>query len=180
MRVFQNLQSPVVLFAAIGSALSAGIFFAFSTFVMQALAQQPSAPGMATMQSINITVINPWFMAAFFGPAAASLWLLVSALRQWQRSESIYWLAGSLLYLVGTIGVTIAGNIPLNDALAVVSPNSSEGAILWAKYLTDWTIWNHIRTAAALLAAVLFAISLCHTAEPSPVALSRGSTSVSV
>jgi uncharacterized membrane protein len=55
--------------------------------------------------------------------------------------------------------VTIAGNIPLNDALAVVNPDSAEGATLWAKYLTDWTFWNHIRTAAAVLAAVLFTLS---------------------
>ena len=81
---------------------------------------------------------------------------------QWDRAVAGYWLAGSLLYLIGTIGVTIAGNIPLNDALAVVNPDSAEGTMLWARYLIDWTFWNHIRTAAACLAAILFAISLCH------------------
>ena len=161
MAIVQNLRLPLILFTAIGSALSAGIFFAFSTFVMQALAQQPSAPGIATMQSINITVINPWFMSAFFGPAAASLFLAISALRQWEQPGAIYWLLGCLLYLVGTIGVTVLGNIPLNDALAIVSPDSAEGTTLWVKYLTDWTFWNHVRTLAALLAAALFTLSLC-------------------
>ena len=161
MSIVENLRLPLILFAAIGTALTAGIFFAFSTFVMQALAEQPSAPGIATMQSINITVINPWFMAAFFGPAVACLLLTISALRQWGQPGAIYWLVGSLLYLIGTIGVTIAGNIPLNDALAVVSPDSAEGTMLWAKYLTDWTFWNHVRTAAAFFAAALFTISLC-------------------
>ena len=88
---------------------------------MQALGQQPSAPGIATMQSINITVSNPWFRVAFFGPAAAGLLLTISPLRHWGNPGAIYWVAGSLLYLIGTIGVTIAGNIPLNDALAAVS-----------------------------------------------------------
>ncbi len=56
------------LLAALGSELIAGVFFAFSTFVMKALAQQPAAQGIATMQTINITVINPWFMTIqFFG-----------------------------------------------------------------------------------------------------------------
>ncbi|MDJ0704545.1 MAG: DUF1772 domain-containing protein [Leptolyngbyaceae cyanobacterium MO_188.B28] len=161
MAIVQNLRLPLILFAAIGSALSAGIFFAFSTFVMQALAQQPSSPGIATMQSINITVINPWFMAAFFGPAAAGLLLAISALRQWDQPGAIYWILGSLLYLIGTIGVTVLGNIPLNDALAIVSPDSAEGTTLWVKYLTDWTFWNHVRTLAGFLAAVLFTLSLC-------------------
>ena len=159
MDAIQSLRLPLILCAAIGCALTAGIFFAFSTFVMQALALQPPASGIAAMQSINITVINPWFMAAFFGPAAAGIALAVLASQQWDRPGA-YWLAGTLLYLLGTIGVTFVGNIPLNDALAIVSPDSTEGATLWTKYLTDWTFWNHVRTIAACLAAGLFALSL--------------------
>ena len=157
---------PLILFAAIGSALSAGIFYAFSTFVMRALAQQPVASGIATMQTINITVINPWFMAAFFGPAIACVPLIVVALRHWHTPGAPYWLLGSLLYLLGTIGVTIAANVPLNDALAAVLPDSSEGTELWGQYLTDWTVWNHVRTLAALLAAVFFSLSLCLRTGP--------------
>ncbi|MEM6445450.1 MAG: anthrone oxygenase family protein [Cyanobacteria bacterium J06642_2] len=160
MAILNSLRPASILFAAIASALSAGIFFAFSTFVMQALAQQPPAQGIATMQAINVTVINPWFMAAFFGPAAASILLVAVSLQQWHQPNSIYGLLGGLLYLMGTIGVTIAFNIPLNDALANVIPDSLEGTTLWAKFLTNWTFWNHVRTIAALLAAALFAIAL--------------------
>ena len=163
MTIVQNFRVPLILFTAIGTALTAGIFFAFSTFVMQALGKQPSASGIATMQSINITVINPWFMAAFFGPGVACLILIFFALQQWEQPGALYWLVGSLLYLMGTLGVTIAGNIPLNDALAVVIPNSAEGATLWIRYLTDWTFWNHVRTAAAFLSASMFTLSLMTT-----------------
>lgn len=38
---------------------------------MKALARIPAAQGIAAMQSINITVINPWFMMAFMGTAVA-------------------------------------------------------------------------------------------------------------
>ncbi len=112
------------------------------------------------MQSINITVINPWFMAAFFLPGVASLVLTAIVLKDWSQTSSIYLLAGILLYLFGTIGVTIAGNIPLNEALAAVQPNSIEGATLWTKFLSEWTLWNHIRTVAGLLAAISFVIAL--------------------
>jgi uncharacterized membrane protein len=143
------------LLAALGCGLIAGVFFAFSTFVMKALAQQPAAQGIATMQSINITVINPWFMTVFLGTVIACLWVSIAALSNWHRSNSIYLLIGSLLYLVGTFGVTIAFNVPLNNALAIVDPSSADGATLWAKYLTNWTFWNHVRMVAAIVASAL-------------------------
>jgi uncharacterized membrane protein len=67
------------LCTALGCGLVAGVFFAFSAFVMQALAQPPPAQGIATMQAINITVINPWFMGVLFGTAAAWGGLAIAA-----------------------------------------------------------------------------------------------------
>lgn len=143
------------LFAVLGCGLVAGVLFAFSTFVMPALARLPAAQGIAAMQAINIAAINPLFMLALFGTAAVCCGLAVAALIKWQQSQTGYLLIGSLLYLVGTIGVTIAFNVPLNDALAVVKPDSLEGTRLWSSYLSQWTSWNHIRTGAALAAAAL-------------------------
>ncbi|RZM75226.1 anthrone oxygenase family protein [Leptolyngbya iicbica] len=159
MTVTQTIRSPISLFVAIASALTAGIFFAFSTFVMQALGQQTAAAGIAAMQAINITVINPWFMVVFFGPGLIGLLLALTTFRPFNQPGALFWLAGTVLYLVGTIGVTIAGNVPLNDALAVVNPDSAAGATLWAQYLNDWTVWNHVRTVAAAIAAVLFTLA---------------------
>ncbi len=145
---------------ALGCGLIAGVFFAFSTFVMSALARIQPTQGIAAMQAINITVINPWFMTAFLGTAMASILLAVFSLLRWNQLGAAYLLIGSVLYLVGTFGVTMVFNVPLNDALAVVKPDSAEGASLWASYLTNWTLWNHVRTIAALAAAALFTIAL--------------------
>jgi uncharacterized membrane protein len=149
------MSFSIKLLAALGCGLIAGVFFAFSTFVMKALAQQPVAQGIATMQSINITVINPWFMTLFLGTVIACLWVSIDALSNWHKPNAIYLLIGSLLYLVGTFGVTIAFNVPLNNALAMVDPNSADGATLWAKYLANWTFWNHVRMVAAIAASAL-------------------------
>ncbi|MEH1931868.1 anthrone oxygenase family protein [Nostoc sp.] len=113
------------------------------------------------MQSINITAINPLFMVALFGTAAACMFLAVSSVLKWYQRGAAYLLVGSLIYLIGTVLVTIVFNVPLNDALAIAKPDSTEGANLWAKYLTNWTIWNHVRTIAALAAAALLTIALC-------------------
>jgi uncharacterized membrane protein len=144
------------LIAALGCGLAAGVFFAFSTFVMPALARLQPAQGIVAMQSINITAINPLFMTALFGTTAICLFLSVASLLKWHPFSSSYVLVGGLLYLIGTILVTIVFNVPLNDALAKVDPSSAEGAKLWASYLTNWTAWNHVRTVAALAAAGAF------------------------
>ena len=138
----------------------AGTFFAFSTFVMRALARLPPAQGIAAMQSINIVVINPLFMAGFIGTAAISVALAAASLVRWGDSAEAYALAGSLLYVVGTFGVTIAFNVPRNDALAAVDADSDDGARVWAGYARSWTAWNHVRTGATLAAAAALTIAL--------------------
>jgi uncharacterized membrane protein len=45
-----------------------------------------------------------------------------------------------------------------------VSPDSAEGATLWARYLVDWTFWNHVRTAASFAAMACFIAALCLSA----------------
>lgn len=69
-------------------------------------------------------------------------------------------LAAGLLYLIGVFGVTVAGNVPLNDGLAKLNPDSPETAAYWTKYLSTWTNWNHVRTVCAAVATVLYALAL--------------------
>ncbi len=155
-----SLFFSLKLSSALGCGLVAGIFFAFSTFVMSALGRLQPAQGIAAMQSINITVINPWFMTAFLGTSVLCVLLGLSSLFQKQQPGAIYLFIGSLLYLGGTLLVTILFNVPMNDALEAVAPNSTEAAMLWTRYLTNWTFWNHVRTVAALAAAASFACAL--------------------
>ena len=147
--------------SAIGCGLVAGVFFAFSAFIMKALARVPPAHGISAMQSINVAVINPWFLVPFLGTALGCVVLAVRSFSAWQTPGDGYRLAGSLLYLVGTILVTFVFNVPRNDALAAADPASADGARLWSGYVTRWTTWNHVRTFAALAAAVSFTLALC-------------------
>ena len=148
--------------AILGGGLLAGVFFAFSTFVMTALGRVRPDQGIVAMQSINVAVLNPWFFAAFFGTAAVSAVLGAVALANWSDSGAIYLLAGSLFYLVGGILVTMVFNVPLNDALAGASPDGTEGADLWRRYRSAWTAWNHVRTVAIFLATASFIMALRH------------------
>jgi len=158
--MIDRLLLALTLFSALGCGLIAGVFFAFSSFVMNALARLPAAQGIAAMQSINVVVINPLFMTAFLGTASACVLLVVSSLLRWREPGAAYLLAGGLLYFVGAFLVTILFNVPRNNALAAVDPASAEGAGLWTNYLSGWTAWNHVRTAASLAAAALLTIAL--------------------
>ena len=158
--MIDELLFTLTLITALGCGLEAGVFFAFSTSVMKALARLPAAQGITAMQSINIVVINPWFMGAFFGTAAACVLVVVFSLLRWNEAGAVYLLSGGLFYLIGTILVTMAFNVPRNNALAAADPQSADGARLWAGYVTSWTAWNHVRTAAALAAAALLTFAL--------------------
>lgn len=154
------MLTAAIFLCALGCGLVAGVFFAFSTFVMKALGRLPAPHGIAAMQSINIVVINAWFMTALFGTALLCAIVFAAALRGWQDPAAPALLAGSALYLAGTILVTMLFNVPRNNALAAAEPSTLEAAALWRGYLSSWTFWNHVRTVAALAAAALFIIAL--------------------
>lgn len=147
------------LVGAVGSGLIGGVFFAFSTFVMQALARMPAAQGIAAMQHINVTVLNPWFLGTFMGTGLVSIGVIALALVHLKSTTALPIVAATL-YLAGTLFVTMACNVPLNDALAASPPDTAQSAVLWAKYLQEWTFWNHVRTVAALAACAVFCVAL--------------------
>jgi len=149
-----------IVIALLGSALIGGIFFAFSSFVMKALARVPSAEGIAAMQSINLVVLNPSFLGAFMGTAVISLLVAVLAVVGWETPSSPWLVVGALLYLVGTFLLTGLGNVPLNNRLASVQADDPAAMKVWEHYLDRWTLLNSVRTVAAMCAALMFAVGL--------------------
>jgi uncharacterized membrane protein len=154
------MLTAVLILAALGSALMGGIFFAFSSFAMRGLMQLPPAQGIAAMQRMNITVINPIFLTVFLGTAVLSALLIGIAF--WQQSNPHAWLitAGGVTHFIGSFLVTMLCNVPRNNHLAVMASETASAAEYWARYVPEWLRWNHVRTIASLLAAVLFMLSL--------------------
>lgn len=148
-------------FAALGCGVIAGVFFAFSSFIMVALERAGQMPGILAMNSISETIVRSWFMPIFVGSTLASLVLAALSLGHWQQPGAMAQLAGGVIYVVGMFACTMFFNVPLNNALAAVDPASPGSAALWAHYLDAWTSWNHVRTVASLLATALFIGALC-------------------
>ena len=148
------------LVSALGCGLVAGVFFAFSTFVMSALKRLPPAQGIAAMQSINELAVTPAFMTVLFGTAAACLGLVAWAAISFSERPAALVLAGGALYIVSTIGVTIVCNVPLNNRLAKLHSQGTDAAGRWDAYVAKWTAWNHVRAAASLAAAAVLTVAL--------------------
>ncbi len=150
--------------AAIGCGLMAGLFFAFSVFIMKALGAIPANEGVAAMQSINATIVKTSFIPAFMGTALLGAALAVLAVVRGGPGASML-IAGGLLYILGTLAVTMIFNVPLNNKLAAVARASPEAAEVWAAYLNDWTLWNHVRTAAATAACAAYIMAIAAIAR---------------
>jgi uncharacterized membrane protein len=127
---------------------------------MTAFSKLSPANGIAAMNSINVTILNGVFLSVFMGTALISVLLIVGWFFSWSAPAPLFAVAASLVYLVGIIGVTMFFNVPMNEALAAVRPDSAEGASLWQDYLSRWTTWNHVRTFAGLGSLALFILSL--------------------
>jgi uncharacterized membrane protein len=141
--------------AALGAGIAGGVFFGFSSFVMPALDRLPPAQAIAAMQSINVLAVTPVFMTALFGTGLLCVALIVVALSGLDEPYAGYLLAGGLVYLVGSPGLTMAYNVPRNNALDRIDPKSPEAPGHWARYMSEWTGANHLRAAAGIVASGL-------------------------
>lgn len=152
------MSSPVTVITvvtALSCGLVAGVFFAFSNFVMEALGRLPDREGIAAMQAINVTVLNPRFMTALFGTVLPCAGLAVWAIASLGDSGAPWVLAGSILYVAGCVGLTVVANVPLNEELKRQDADGPGADEVWRRYLRRWTAWNTVRTLASLAAAGL-------------------------
>ena len=147
--------------AVLGCGLIAGAFFAFPAFVMTALGRLP-AP------SITAAVKGPLLLVVFFATAALAALLGLAAPLRWSEPGAGYLVLGSLLFLNCPFGVTLMKNLPLNNRLAAVKPESAEGARFWTEFRATWGLWNHVRWIGALGAAASFIMALVEGGAPAP------------
>ncbi len=158
--MIDDLLVTVVIIAALGCGLMAGLFFIFSVCVMRALGELPAATGIAAMQAINRTILNPVFGIVFAGTPVACTIAIVAAVVRWDMPGAGLLLTGGVCYVIGGLLVTLMFNVPRNNTLAAADPAAPESAGVWADYLRTWTAWNHVRTAGCLAAAVLLTLAL--------------------
>ena len=160
----QPVVTALLWFSAIGCGLLAGLYFTFSAFIMTALGRLEQAHGIAAMNSINSSILQSLFMPFFLGTTLTSMALAVMALVRRGQAGATWMLVGGIVYVVGMFVVTMVFNVPLNNALAAANPASAEAATVWARYLRDWTLWNHVRTISSAAASALYIAAIAASA----------------
>jgi uncharacterized membrane protein len=122
-----QLVTPGLLWcSAIGCGLMAGVYFAFATFIMTALARTGPGPGMAAMNAIDVEIVRSLFMPLFLATTLTSAALAVVACFRLGEPGAVATLAGGVIYVLGMFA-TMVFNVPLNDALAAADASSAEG-----------------------------------------------------
>jgi uncharacterized membrane protein len=159
--VFILLQLSVLAYA-----LVAGVFLAFSDFIMRALALTGGAGGVEAMQVINREVFNWVFMVLFLGMAGLSVLIAGYAWLGLGGPAGVLIGVAALVYLIGCFGVTVAFNVPMNEALAGMELGAETTRDYWLQsYVPRWTFWNSVRTGAAALSAALLLFGLLWMAQ---------------
>lgn len=155
-----SLGTTATIAAVVTTGLTGGIYLAFTTMVLPALHGSAAAGSVATMQRINVAAVRGPFMIAFFGSvitaAAAAAIALVTGDPVSRRALR---LVGAGLAVTAFM-ITAVVNVPLNDALAAVSPDSTEAAEAWGRYTRSWGPANLVRALVSIAATATLAASL--------------------
>jgi uncharacterized membrane protein len=148
----------IIVTAIVGAGLVTGLLFAFSNFVMRALAELSNNNGMFAMQQINKKIINPIFILLFLGTPVLCIILVASTVTDLETSGNAFLFIGAICYLVGPFGITMRFNVPLNNRLAKAELSNADE--IWIDYQVRWQLWNHIRTYIGVLSIILLTIGL--------------------
>ena len=147
--------------AAIGAGTAAGVYFAFSTFIMAGLRRLTPAQAISAMNGINKAApANPLLMLVLFGTGVVCVLLMISGFRHRDDPAATWQIVGATLFLIGTL-ITIIYHVPHNDRLMNVDPNGAGASAIWAHFYSAWIAWNHARALASIGGTVSLVIALC-------------------
>jgi uncharacterized membrane protein len=144
------------------TGLAAGLFYSYDCSVIKGLGNLPDREYLSAFQSINRAILNPYFFISFIGS------LLILPIAVWQsykdgNTMSCYFLlAATIVYIAGVFGVTILGNVPLNNLVERFDISTASQADIQAmrqKFEVSWNKLNHVRTYAAILSFLLTILS---------------------
>lgn len=150
------MTTVFLLITAVLTALIAGLFYAYSCSVVLGLGKLSDTEYLKSMQSINREILNPVFFMSFMGTAI--LLPVTTFLFRGDQPAFIFLLLASAAYLIGVFGVTIVGNVPLNEMLDKLDISGSTADVV--KQMRDrfenrWNLLNNVRTVFSVISIAL-------------------------
>jgi uncharacterized membrane protein len=156
------MNTIVLIITTLFSGLMAGLFYAWSISVTPGLAKINDVSYLQAFQSMNRAILNPLFFVFFLG--LVLLLPLLSYLTFQTSTGNQFWyvLAATILYFVGIMGVTVGGNVPLNNALEALQIESMtpEQMDEFRKgFESKWNRLNSIRTISSAITFLLLVLA---------------------
>lgn len=154
--MMEAMPSLFLILAVITTGIYAGFLLTFLVAIMPGIALLPDERFADAMRRFNEKVPGPLFLVLFVGVVALPAAVVVTAFGSGagtggtERACAV----GALACALGSHLVTIAGNIPLNKALAQSEGDGDDGAAR-AAFETRWNRLHRIRSALSLAAFVL-------------------------
>jgi uncharacterized membrane protein len=157
--VNDTVRGTVLVAAELTSALQAGTYYAFSISVLPGLRLGDPRVFVATMQQINVAIINQWFMASFLG---APLLAAVGIALHLGGRPGLGLTIAAFVFALATAVITMALNVPLNNALMVAGDPTAiaDPAAVVARFDAPWMRWNTIRAITSTVAVGCLAWAL--------------------
>ena len=150
----------VLVVGLVLTGLMAGLYFGFTTAVMPGLARVGDRAYVISMQRINASILNPWFLTTFLGALVVPVAAAVLHLHDDARTRLPWIIAGAALY-GATVVSTGADHVPLNNRLMAVEDVCDQAAPeIRHAFQHRWTRFNKARTVVSLAAVVALAIAL--------------------
>ncbi|WP_424931713.1 DUF1772 domain-containing protein [Amaricoccus macauensis] len=161
----RHLPSPLAATALTALILHGaifGFFYAWVCSTMWGLDTLPPLTAIEAMRAMNGSVRNAVFAPAFFATPFVSLAVAAWAWRSGRANAARRFAAAGIVYLLGGLVLTMAVNVPMNEALALVAlPENTEALRqIWEAYSGPWQVWNQIRTIFSGIALLLAGMGL--------------------
>lgn len=162
-----SYRAIVLVTVLVAAGLSAGLLFGWLVSVIPGTARVDDHVYIHTMQEINVGIINPAFLVPFLLTPVGLLGAAALEYRAGNSRRGVALASAAGLYLVGVLGVTLGGNVPLNNTLAEFDLAAASTDAIAAQrhtYEGSWNRWHQVRTVAAVGAFALATISILETA----------------
>ena len=155
-------ETIILALAILLTGLMAGIFFTWSNAVKPGIGKLSDIEYLTALQSMNRVILNNAFKIIFLGAIIAVALVPVFYFNLYPKN--IFWLFvfTLVIYWIGVFGVTVSGNIPLNEILDktnLESITSEEIKTLRKSIEVKWNNFNIIRCISSAITFLILIIS---------------------
>lgn len=155
-----TLRTLALLAAVLSTGLGAGVYALYAHTIMPALRGVDDRTFVGAFQALDRAILNPWFLGGSF---AGSVLLGIAAGALSLGRPELPWIAAAVVLQVIVTVITVAVNVPLNDALKATGNPGTIPDLAGVRAAFDearWQAWNLARTGLAVVAFGLLAWAL--------------------